>query len=85
MKDMGHPLVCDPLYGDGKPVFVSSLKSKFKLSKNAAEEKPLLQRLALHAFRLCFQNNDGELIELESPLHRDMRALMQQLQKRKKI
>ena len=84
MKDIGHPIVCDTLYGDGKPVFVSSLKSKFKLSKSAEEEKPLLHRLALHAFRLSFTNNDGALTELESPLHKDMRATLQQLQKRKK-
>ena len=46
MKDIGHPIVCDELYGDGKPVFISSLKNKFKLSKNELEERPILNRLA---------------------------------------
>jgi len=84
MKDIGHPVVCDQLYGDGKSILVSSLKSKFKLSKDAEEEKPILNRLALHAFRLSFADIDGNLINLEAPLHKDMRATLQQLQKRKK-
>src|SRR5258705_11499454 len=36
-KELGHPIVCDELYGDAKPVFISSLKHKFKLSKNELE------------------------------------------------
>lgn len=84
MKDIGHPIVCDVLYGDGKPVLVSSLKSKFKLSKDAEEEKPILGRLALHAYQLIFSEIDGKTFELEAPLPKDMRATLQQLAKRKK-
>jgi 23S rRNA pseudouridine955/2504/2580 synthase/23S rRNA pseudouridine1911/1915/1917 synthase len=84
MKETGHPIVCDALYGDGKPVLVSTLKSKFKLSKDVEEEKPILNRLALHAFQLTFKNINGKLIELEAPLPKDMRATLQQLAKRKK-
>jgi 23S rRNA pseudouridine1911/1915/1917 synthase len=84
MKNLGHPVVCDPLYGDGKPVMVSSLKSKFKLSKDVEEEKPILGRLALHSFQLSFDDAEGKMIELEAPLPKDMRATLQQLAKRKK-
>ena len=84
MKETGHPVVCDKLYGDGKPVLVSSLKSKFKLSKDAEEEKPILNRLALHAFQLSFKDISGKLIELEATLPKDIRATLQQLAKRKK-
>jgi 23S rRNA pseudouridine955/2504/2580 synthase/23S rRNA pseudouridine1911/1915/1917 synthase len=84
MKEIGHPIVCDILYGDGKPVLVSSLKSKFKLSKDAEEEKPILNRLALHAFQLSFKDTGGTMIELEAPLPKDIRATLQQLAKRKK-
>lgn len=84
MKEYGHPIVCDTIYGDGKPVLVSSLKSKFKLSKDAEEEKPILGRLALHAYQLSFTGNNGEIIQLEAPLPKDMRATLQQLSKRKK-
>src|SRR5438046_5263472 len=52
MKDIGHPIVCDEVYGDGKPVFLSSIKHKFKLSKNEEKERPLLNRIALHAYQL---------------------------------
>jgi 23S rRNA pseudouridine955/2504/2580 synthase/23S rRNA pseudouridine1911/1915/1917 synthase len=85
MKELGHPVVCDLLYGDGKPVMISALKKKYNLSKNELEERPILGRLALHAFRLSFTDIDGSIVELEAPLHKDMRATLQQLEKRKKI
>jgi len=84
MKEIGHPVVCDSLYGDGKPILVSSLKSKFKLSKDIEEERPILGRLALHSFQLAFLDANGRSIELEAPLPKDMRATLQQLGKRKK-
>lgn len=83
MKDAGHPIVCDPLYGDGKPILVSSLKQKFKLSKDAEEERPILNRLALHAFQLSFTDRKDKLIELDAPLQKDFRATLMQLQKRR--
>lgn len=83
MKDAGHPIVCDPLYGDGKSILVSSLKQKFKLSKDAEEERPILNRLALHAFQLSFTDIKDKLIELEAPLQKDFRATLMQLQKRR--
>lgn len=81
-KELGHPIVCDPLYGDGKPVLLSSLKhKKFKLSKNELEERPLLNRLALHAYQLNFTDSNNEKIKLEAPLPKELRALLQQLNK----
>lgn len=84
MKDLGYPIVCDPLYGDGKPLLLSAIKSKFKLSKNELEERPILGRLALHAFQLSFTDMNGQTVDLEAPLHKDMRATLQQLEIRKK-
>ena len=80
-KYIGHPVVCDELYGDGKPVLLSSLKRKFKLSKNELEERPLLNRLALHAMSLKFINTSGETVNLEAPLPKDLNAMLQQLRK----
>jgi 23S rRNA pseudouridine955/2504/2580 synthase/23S rRNA pseudouridine1911/1915/1917 synthase len=82
-KHIGHPVVCDELYGDGKPILLSTLKHKFKLSKNELEERPILKRLALHALSLQFINIKGEKMKLEAPLPKDLRALLQQLRKRK--
>jgi len=77
MKNAGHPIACDELYGDGKPVFISDLKKKnYKLAKDDLEERPILNRLALHAWKLSFGD-----IHLEAPLPKDMRALLQQLRK----
>jgi 23S rRNA pseudouridine1911/1915/1917 synthase len=84
MKNIGNPVVCDPVYGDGKPVKVSALKSKFKLSKEVLEEQPIMGRLALHAFQLSFSDMDGKTISLEAALPKDLRATLQQLRKRKK-
>lgn len=84
MKEIGNPIVCDELYGDGKPVLLSSFKNKFKLSKNELEERPILGRLALHAFQLKLSGIDGNKVELEAPLPKDLRATLQQLEKRKK-
>ena len=80
MKHIGHPIVCDEMYGDAKPILLSSLKKKFKLSKNDEEERPILARLALHSFRLKFVLNTKEL-NLTAPLPKDMRACLQQLRK----
>ena len=82
-KHIGHPIVCDDLYGDGKPILLSSLKHKFKLSKNEWEERPILDRLALHALSLQFSSLNGETIKLEAPLTKDLKALLQQLRKLK--
>lgn len=82
MKQLGHPLVADELYGDGKPFLLSSIKPKFKLSKYELEERPILSRLALHAFSLRFTDVDGSMVSIEAPLPKDMRATLQQLEKR---
>jgi len=84
MQFIGHPIACDPLYGDGKPIFISSLKQKYKLSKTQDEEKPILNRIALHAHQLKFKNSNGEMIIVEGVLPKDLRATLQQLEKRKK-
>jgi 23S rRNA pseudouridine1911/1915/1917 synthase len=80
-KNIGYPIVCDPLYGDGKPVLLSSLKKKYNLSKKEEEEKPLLNRVALHSYQLKFNIVNGEAFNLEAELPKDIRALLQQLRK----
>jgi 23S rRNA pseudouridine955/2504/2580 synthase/23S rRNA pseudouridine1911/1915/1917 synthase len=84
MKHLGHPIVCDPLYGDGKPVFISQIKTKFKLSQDELEERPILNRLALHSGHLSFKGIAGETIDLEAPLPKDLRATLNQLGKQTK-
>ena len=80
-KYAGHPIVCDPLYGDNKPILLSDFKKKFKLGKLEEKEKPLLDRLALHSHSLAFTYADGQSYLLEAPLLKDMRVTVQQLEK----
>jgi 23S rRNA pseudouridine1911/1915/1917 synthase len=81
MKDIGHPIVSDELYGDAKPILLSSFKKKFNLGKFELEEKPILGRLALHSLKLSFTDLDGTKQELEAELPKDIRATLQQLRK----
>jgi 23S rRNA pseudouridine955/2504/2580 synthase/23S rRNA pseudouridine1911/1915/1917 synthase len=83
MKSLGHPLICDELYGDGKPVLLSSIKKKYNLSRQEEEERPIMNRLALHSLTLIVTDAAGDKHILEAPLPKDMRALLQQLRKRK--
>jgi len=80
-KNMGHPLACDELYGDGKPVLLSAIKRKFKLSKHDEEERPMIDRLALHSHKLIFTDPHGKKMELTAELPKTFRALMNQLKK----
>lgn len=81
MQYIGHPIICDELYGDPTPVLISSIKRKFKLSKNELEERPIMNRLALHAAELHFTDASENKYTLEATMHKDMRALLQQLKK----
>ena len=81
MKFEGHPIVSDPIYGDGKSILLSSFKKKYKLSQHDEEERPLMNRLALHSYKLNFKDQHSNLHSLEAPLPKDMKALLQQLKK----
>lgn len=84
MKHYVHPLVCDPIYGNGKELFLSEIKKGFKLSKNEEAERPLLSRLALHAATLRFTDPNGTVREFEAPLSKDLQAVVRQLGKWKR-
>ncbi|MDR3123334.1 MAG: RluA family pseudouridine synthase [Treponema sp.] len=83
LASLGHPVVCDPLYGarnSPKPVYLSAIKKGWR--GDPLEEKPLLDRLGLHAARLSLPYPDAEhRLTLEAPLPRDMAALIKQLEK----
>jgi 23S rRNA pseudouridine955/2504/2580 synthase/23S rRNA pseudouridine1911/1915/1917 synthase len=83
-KSVGHPIICDEIYGDGKPILLSSFKKKYKLSDNELEERPLISRLALHSASLHFRDIYQKEFFIEAPLPKDMKALLQQLAKNRK-
>ncbi len=73
---LGHPVVCDSMYGKGKPVMLSEIKRKWH--GDPYDEKPLLARLGLHAAELAVPK---ESLILNAPLPRDMAALINQMKK----
>ena len=79
LADFGLPIVGDSTYG-GKQLFLSSIKKKYKISKNA-EEKPLLSRLALHAAGIHFIDRKGQIMKLKAPYPKDLGATILQLEK----
>lgn len=81
MQSIGHSIVCDTLYGDGQPFYLSSIKKKYRLSENEESERPLLSRHALHAERLSFNKEDGTKLTVEAPLPKDIAACIRQLNK----
>jgi len=76
-----HPIVADTQYG-GTDVYLSQIKKKFNL-KLETEEKPLISRVALHAFSMGFFALDGTPIYTEAPYPKDIEALLNQLRKHK--
>lgn len=80
-KHIGHPIACDPIYGDGSSIKLSAIKHRYKLSKHELDEKPILDRLALHSASLTLNDISGNQLALQAPLPRDLSALLNQLRK----
>ena len=72
-------IVADISYG-GAPVFLSEIKRNFKL-KSDTDEEPLIKRVALHARSLTFALLNDEPLTVEAPYPKDIRALLNQLEK----
>ena len=70
LATLGFPIVGDALYG-GKPFFLSSVKRKYNTSKYQEEEVPVMNRTALHAYAVEFENMDGNYIRIEAPYPKD--------------
>lgn len=74
-------IVCDPLYsGNQKPVRLSDFKRKW--NGDETEERPLLNRLALHAYSLEIDHPvTGERVKFTAPYPKDLDATRKQLAK----
>ena len=49
------PLAVDPVYGSDRGIFLSDFKPNYRLARKQVE-KPLIERLTLHAYQLEFVN-----------------------------
>jgi 23S rRNA pseudouridine955/2504/2580 synthase len=63
----------------GKLPMLSELKRKFKSSDE--EERPMIQRVALHAFSLRFRGLDGKEVYIEAPYPKDFEVFLKVLEK----
>jgi 23S rRNA pseudouridine955/2504/2580 synthase/23S rRNA pseudouridine1911/1915/1917 synthase len=82
---IGHPVVCDALYGSRNPLYLSGIKKDYR-AKEGREEHPLLRRLALHALSLEFTHpRTGERMTLEAELPKDLRLTLRNLEKHSKV
>jgi 23S rRNA pseudouridine1911/1915/1917 synthase len=83
---VGLPLFIDPIYGRRENFMLSELKGKkYRIGKHTEEEKPLISRLTLHAAKLVINHpRTGERMTFEAPLPKDIRALINQAEKKVK-
>ncbi|MCR4735015.1 MAG: RluA family pseudouridine synthase [Treponema sp.] len=81
LAENGLSIVCDPLYsGNQKPVRLSEIKRKW--NGDEEEERPLLSRLALHAWKIEITHPvTGERMTFTAPYQKDMDATRKQLAK----
>ncbi len=79
---IGHPLAVDAFYGRREALYLSEIKTKgFQLGKTR-EERPLLSRIALHSSRLSLVHpGTQQPMQIEAPLPKDLRAVLNQLRK----
>lgn len=78
---IGCPILCDPIYGNGTGFYLSSFKPGYK-KKFDEEEKPLLARLALHAYTITITHpRTAELVEFVSRIPEDMALTLKMLRK----
>lgn len=85
LKHAAMPLAVDPLYNPPRPgsepgVRLSQFKRNYRPTRGE-EERPLIERLTLHAHRLRFQKLDGEDVTIEAELPKDLRAVLNQLRR----
>jgi RluA family pseudouridine synthase len=74
------PIVCDPLYGDARPLLLSRLKRRYR--PGAREERPILDRLALHAAALEFDHPaSGARTKVAASLPDDLERALRQLRR----
>ena len=80
LRYVGCPLVGDRLYG-GKQLLLSRLKTNYRLKPNR-EERPLLDRAALHAELLTLPHPvTGELLTITAPLPKDLSVALKYLRR----
>jgi RluA family pseudouridine synthase len=78
---IGFPLAVDPVYGRYDSLLLSRIKASYK-PKAGRPERPLIDRLTLHAAAITFPRPEGAApVRVEAPLPRDFERALKQLAK----
>jgi len=81
MASIGHPLIVDPTYGGGESLLLSHLKSGYR-PKSGLVEKPIMDRLTLHAQALrMVPFGGGDILEITAPYPKDWNVALAKLRK----
>lgn len=82
LKHIGLPLAIDELYNPAPEpgLYLSQFKRNYRPARDR-QERPLINRLTLHAERLSVTHPDGRTLTLTAPLPKDFRAVLQQLRR----
>jgi RluA family pseudouridine synthase len=96
LREVGFPLVVDPVYGRHKTLSLSEFKRDYR-KKRGHVESPLIDRLTLHAQRIEFprvgslgarsdddrsdDEGGGDPVSVESPIPRDFARVLKQMSK----
>lgn len=78
LQSVGHAIVGDRDYG-GEPLLLSSLKSGYK-RRPGMPERPLLQRMFLHAEAIACLDLDGRRFAARAPLPEDLAVPLRHLE-----
>lgn len=72
--------ICGDTYYGGKEIFLSDIKKKYKLAEGK-EERPLFDRVALHAYSLELSGMDGKSLSVSCDYPKDMDMIMNKIAK----
>ncbi|HPF99050.1 MAG TPA: RluA family pseudouridine synthase [Kiritimatiellia bacterium] len=80
MAHAGCPILCDPIYGSPRPLFLSDLKRNYKPTRD--EERPMMGRLALHAGSLTVEHpSTHQPLTMASPLPKEFEISIKYLRR----
>jgi 23S rRNA pseudouridine1911/1915/1917 synthase len=80
LASLGHPLMVDPLYGGRERILLSEIKPGYR-PKKGRPEKPLMERLTLHAKSVRLTGLDGKEQYIEADHPKDLRVLLSKMEK----
>ncbi len=80
LSSIGLPLAIDSLYGSSRGLYLSDFKMDYRLGKGQTE-KPLIERMSLHAYQLEFLKSQSIPDCFIAPLDKKFKAVIKLLTK----